>query len=58
MALRQDQAAGDRAYDLGFTPLPQVVELTGTLTKGKEAPCGEAGGRQTPSAEPPWGVPR
>lgn len=33
----------DRAQRLGFTPLLQVVELTGTLTEGKETPCKSGG---------------
>lgn len=52
VALSQVGAAEGRAQHLGLALLPQVVELTGTLAKGKEAACQEGrwwwwGGGQT-----------
>lgn len=41
VALPQVGAAGGRAQHVGLALLPQVVELTGTLAKGKEAACQE-----------------
>lgn len=44
VAVCQDWAAGDQAQGLGLAPVPQVVELAGALTQGREVPCQEAGG--------------
>lgn len=56
VALPQVGAAAGRAQHLGLALLPQVVEFTGTLAKGKEAACQQRrwrGGQTLPMLSDP-----